>query len=74
MVYKLQQNEFGCMECGRYNDSTKKLSNGMFKIPVVMKDIFNSIVKVVPFKVNDITISSLLIMGKYKIAYSAWSN
>lgn len=64
MVLKLQQNEFGCMECGRHNDSTKKLSDGMVKIPIVMKNMFSSIVKVIPLKVNDITISSLLIMGK----------
>ena len=67
MVYKLQTNEYGCMECGKdENNSTKELSDGMFKIPIIMKDIFNSLAKKTSSLVNDITISSLMIMGKYK--------
>lgn len=67
MVYKLQPNEYGCMEYGKdENNSTKELSDGMFKIPIIMKDMFNSLAKKTPSLVNDITISSLMIMGKYK--------
>lgn len=67
MVYKLQPNEYGCMECGKNgSNSTKELSDGMFKIPIVMKDMFNSLAKKSPSLVRDITISSLMIMGKYK--------
>ncbi|KAI7900632.1 uncharacterized protein BX663DRAFT_151916 [Cokeromyces recurvatus] len=63
MVYKLQPNEYGCMECGKdENNSTKELSDGMFKIPIIMKDMFNSLAKKTPSLVNDITISSLMIM------------
>lgn len=36
MVYKLGPNEYGCMECGKNeNDSTKKLTDSMFKFPIV---------------------------------------
>ncbi|KAG1301753.1 hypothetical protein G6F64_011523 [Rhizopus arrhizus] len=44
------------------NNSTKELSDGMFKIPLIMKDMFNSLAKKTPLLVNDITISSLMIM------------
>lgn len=67
MVYKLQPNEYGCMECGKYiNNNTKELSDGMFEIPIIMKDMFNSLAKKTPSLVNDIAISSLMVMGKYK--------
>ncbi|KAI9272206.1 hypothetical protein EDC94DRAFT_638785 [Helicostylum pulchrum] len=63
MVYKLQPNEYGCMEYGKdESNSTKELSDGMFKIPIIMKDMFNSLAKKTPSLVNDITISSLMIM------------
>ncbi|KAI8077093.1 hypothetical protein BDF21DRAFT_445102 [Thamnidium elegans] len=62
-VYKLEPNEYGCMECGKDgNNSTKELSDGMFKIPIIMKDMFNSLAKKTPSLVNDVTISSLMIM------------
>jgi hypothetical protein len=67
MVYKVQPNEYGCMECGRFeSNSTKEFSDGMFKIPIVMKDMFNSIAKIAPSLVNEFTISSLMIMGEYR--------
>lgn len=67
MVYKLQPNEYGCMEYGRFeSNSPKELSDRMFKIPIVMKDMFNSIAKIAPSLVNEFIISSLMIMGKYR--------
>ncbi|KAI9358765.1 hypothetical protein BD770DRAFT_455304 [Pilaira anomala] len=64
MVYKLQPNEYGCMKCRKdRNNSTKELSDGMFKILIIMKDMFNGLAKKTPPLVNDITISSLMIMG-----------
>lgn len=67
MVYKLQPNEYGYMEYGRFeSNSTKELSDRMFKIPIVMKDMFNSIAKIAPSLVNEFIISSLMIMGKYR--------
>ncbi|KAG1644675.1 hypothetical protein G6F44_002587 [Rhizopus delemar] len=63
MVYKLQPNEYGCMEYGRFeSNSPKELSDRMFKIPIVMKDMFNSIAKIAPSLVNEFIISSLMIM------------
>lgn len=66
MVFKLQPNEYGCMECGRYeSNGAIELSDGMFKIPIIMKDVLNVIAtKTASALVNELTISSLIIMGK----------
>lgn len=65
MVFKLQPNEYGCIECGRYeSNSTKELAGEMFKISIIMKDMLNVIAKAAFSLVNELTIPSLMIIGK----------
>ncbi|KAL7311831.1 hypothetical protein PS15m_009547 [Mucor circinelloides] len=63
MVFKLQPNEYGCIECGRYeSNSTKELAGEMFKISIIMKDMLNVIAKAAFSLVNELTIPSLMII------------
>lgn len=55
------------MECGIFeNDNNKELSDDMFKTPILMNDIFNSIANLASSLMDQITISIFLIVGKYK--------
>lgn len=69
MIYKVDPKEYVCMECGQFeSDTTKELADGMFKIPIIMKEMFDSILKSSSSSLmKDIVISSLMIMGKYII-------
>lgn len=41
------------MECGRFEtDNNKELLDDMFKIPILMNDMFNSIAKLASYLMN----------------------
>jgi hypothetical protein len=66
MVFKSTSAELGCMECDRSDgvNTTKEMSDGMIKLPKVLKDMFVSLCNLAPSLVNDFTIPGIIIMSK----------
>lgn len=56
--------KLGFGEAGKNDDATKKLIDGSFKMPKLMKSMFNNLCRK-PSIVNKISIPTFLVMGKY---------
>ena len=65
MLFKANSTEFGCTECGRFGvyDNTKKLTEGTFKMPKVMKVMFVHMSNFSPSLVSDLAVAGFLLMG-----------
>lgn len=66
MIFKSTSAELGCMECGRSDgvNTTKEMSDGLIKLPKVLKDMFISLYNIAPSLVNDFAIPGVIIMSK----------
>ena len=65
MLFKANSMEFGCNECGRFGvyNNTKELTEGTFKMPKVMKDMFVHMTNSSPSLVRDLAVAGFLLMG-----------
>ncbi|CEJ02601.1 hypothetical protein RMCBS344292_16601 [Rhizopus microsporus] len=65
MIFKSTSAELGCMECGRSDgvNTTKEMSDGLIKLPKVLKDMFISLYNIAPSLVNDFAIPGVIIMN-----------
>lgn len=65
MLFKANSMEFGCTECGRFGvyKNTKELTEGTFKMPKVMKDMFVHLSNSSPSLVSDLAVAGFLLMG-----------
>jgi hypothetical protein len=65
MLFKTNSMEFGCTECGRFGvfNNTKELTEGTFKMPKVMKDMFVYLSNSSPSLVRKLAVVGFLIMG-----------
>ncbi|KAI8878745.1 hypothetical protein K501DRAFT_195110, partial [Backusella circina FSU 941] len=43
LLFTRQRLEYGCCECGRFDDDTKQLYDGSFKMAKVLKDMIYSL-------------------------------
>jgi ribosomal protein L44E len=48
LLFLRQSLEYGCCECGRYDDPTKEMNDGGFKMTKVLKDMLYCIYKSAP--------------------------
>jgi hypothetical protein len=65
-VFKRQNMEYSCTECGRYDDGTKELNDGEFKMPKVLKDMLYILYKAAPGTLRDLAVVRFLLLGKLK--------
>ena len=47
-IYRGDEIEYSCMEIGHHGDNTKELYDSYLKLPIVMKDMFMSIIDNTP--------------------------
>ncbi|KAI9354383.1 hypothetical protein BD770DRAFT_367469 [Pilaira anomala] len=64
MIFKNESGEFGCAECGRFYDlnSTKKLMEGSFKLPKIMKDMLAHVCNDAPTNIRKLEIAGFIIL------------
>lgn len=64
LLFKCQRLEYGCSEFGRYEDQTKELYDGLFKIVKVLKDMLCNLHKTAPNSVREFILVGFLMFGK----------
>lgn len=64
LLYKRQQLEYGCCECGVNDNQTKELYDGSFKMMKVLKDMLYNLHKTAPNSVREFTLIGFLMFGK----------
>jgi uncharacterized UBP type Zn finger protein len=66
MIFKSTLAEFGCMECDRSDgaNATKEMSDGLIKLPKVLKDMLISLCNFTPSLVNDLSVPGVILMSK----------
>lgn len=64
LLFLRQNLEYGCCECGRYDDPTKELYDGGFKMTKVLKDMLFSLYKASPDVLRDVVLPDFLLFGK----------
>ncbi|KAI9478905.1 MAG: hypothetical protein EXX96DRAFT_572676 [Benjaminiella poitrasii] len=60
-IFYRQLLEYGCCECGRNDDQTKKLKDGIFKMARVLKDMLYSLYKKSPESLCGLTLVGFLL-------------
>ncbi|KAI8358555.1 hypothetical protein BD560DRAFT_335052, partial [Blakeslea trispora] len=63
MVYFRQSSEYGSCECGRYEEQTKELCDGGFKMAKVSKDMLVDLCRKAPSAVRDFSVVGFLLFG-----------
>ncbi|KAG2191987.1 hypothetical protein INT47_000779 [Mucor saturninus] len=65
MIFKSTSAELGCMECDRSDgvNTTKEMSDGLIKLPKVLKDMLISLCNIAPSLVNDFAVPGVIIMN-----------
>lgn len=64
LLFTRQRLEYGCCECGRFDDDTKQLYDGSFKIAKVLKDMMYSLYRAAPSSICQFTLVDYLLYGK----------
>lgn len=68
LLFKRQHLEYGCSECGRYEDQTKELYDGSFKMVKVLKDMLYNLHKTKPNSVREfILVGFLMFENKFSL-------
>lgn len=61
LLFTRQRLEYGCCECGRFDDDTKQLYDGLFKMAKVLKDMMYSLYRAAPSLVRQFTLVGFLL-------------
>ncbi|CAO3687004.1 unnamed protein product [Rhizopus stolonifer] len=61
MLYMQQRLEYGCCECGRFDDPTKEMNDGGFKMVKVLKDMLYRLYQSAPSTVRDLVLPGFLL-------------
>lgn len=64
LLFTRQRSEYGCCECGRFDDDTKQLYDGSFKMAKVLKD---SLYRAAPSSILSIYSCRLFVVWQVKI-------
>ena len=64
LLFTRQRLEYGCCECGRYDDDTKQLIEGSSKIVKVSKDMLYNLYEVAPSALREFVLIGFLLYGK----------
>lgn len=64
LLFALQGLEFGCCECGRFDDQTKQLYDGQFKMAKVLKDMLFGLFTFAPNSLREFELVGYLAYGK----------
>jgi uncharacterized UBP type Zn finger protein len=64
LLFQRQHLEYGCSECGRYEDQTKELYDGSFKMVKVLKDMLYNLHTTAPNSVREYILVGFLMFGK----------
>ncbi|KAG0934848.1 hypothetical protein G6F57_013189 [Rhizopus arrhizus] len=60
LLFQRQHLEYGCSECGRYEDQTKELYDGSFKVVKVLKDMLYNLHNTAPNSVREFILVGFL--------------
>jgi hypothetical protein len=63
LLFTRQRLEYGCCECGRFDDHTKQLYDGSFKMAKVLKDMLYSLYRAAPGSIRQFTLVGYLLYG-----------
>lgn len=69
LIFQRQRLEYDCAECGRYDDQTKELYDGPFKMLKVLKDIIYNLHKSAPISLREFTVVGFLMFGKCRFVF-----
>lgn len=69
LLFLRQRLEYGCAECGRYDNQTKELYDGSFKMLKVLKDMMYNLYKSAPTSLREFTLVGFLMFGKCRFAF-----
>ncbi|KAG1471986.1 hypothetical protein G6F56_001801 [Rhizopus delemar] len=61
LLFTRQRLEYGCCECGRFDDDTKQLYDGSFKMAKVLKDMMYSLYRAAPSSIRQFTLVGYLL-------------
>lgn len=64
LLFTRQRLEYGCCECGRFDDDTKQLYDGLFKMVKVLKDMLYSLYRAAPSSIRRLNLVGYLLYGK----------